>query len=690
MSLDRSELVQYAIERSRIAADRGEDAFFADCDIIAFMLDNCEITLPESNRFFCDVNCREIQNPTVVEMRAAKYRAAFVESQLFDGHEARAYTGDMDFGHTSAQWDSVIGLGIYGLRQRIFEYSEKYKSDTERQLFYRAMGEVYDAALRFMARVADEARKCGKNEMAEGLCALTRRAPQTLFEAMQTSIVYYLLQQAFEGTILRTLGRVDTLFYPYFVREQRAVAERLVLDYVREIDCLRANSNIPFALGGTDADGRDLVNELSYIFVEKYREARTVNTKFHMICSENTPSDIIEACFKAIRAGDNSIVFISDSRVIESLRKIGADRAHAANYHIVGCYECGADEETTCSCNARVNIPKALELALNGGRDMLTGKLIGPVCKLDFDSFDELYTEFLRQLEYLCDGAMNTTDFFEAHYKKLHGSPIFSATFTSALEAGRDVYAGGARYKNSSVNAIGLATATDSLVAINKLVYRDGTLTLSELRELLKNDWVGNEALRLTVKNKFAKFGIGDGEADGVAGHIVDVLARKISGRPNVKGGVYRLGLFSINWRWELGEKCAASADGRRSGEPLSQNTSATFGAEREGATAHLLSVASLDTSNTPNGAIVDIDLHASAVTGENGMRALTSTLKAYFALGGFAVHYNVLNADVLRDAVRDPDLYPNLQVRLCGWNVLFSSLSDREKADFIARSERE
>ena len=147
------------------------------------------------------------------------------------------------------------------------------------------------------------------------------------------------------------------------------------------------------------------------------------------------------------------------------------------------------------------------------------------------------------------------------------------------------------------------------------------------------------------------------------------------------------MGLFSIDWRWELGEKCAASADGRKTGETLSQNSGATFGADREGATAHLLSVASIDSTNTPNGTIADLDLHTSAVRGSNGLRSMVATLKTYFDLGGFAVHYNVLDTQVLREAKAHPDRYPNLQVRLCGWNVLFNTLSEREKDDFIARS---
>ena len=193
----------------------------------------------------------------------------------------------------------------------------------------------------------------------------------------------------------------------------------------------------------------------------------------------------------------------------------------------------------------------------------------------------------------------------------------------------------------------------------------------------------------MLVKNKYPKFGRGDVCTDAIATRIVDSLSDTVSYKPNAKGGKGRLGLFSINWRWDLGEKTAASADGRLSGETLSQNTSASFGADKEGATAHLLSVTRLDTSKTPNGAIVDIDLHSSAVRGENGLNALVTSLKTYFRLGGFSVHYNVLDTETLKDAKINPEKYPNLQVRLCGWNVLFSSLSEAEQDEFIARSIR-
>ena len=685
MSLSREELLNWV--ENHIVLGEGLDILKNDCDIIEFMLDNCEIEIPDHNRFFVKVDCEDVADLVKVK-RIKPFHALPTAAGFQDGIDAFAYTGNCDYSHTNAEWESVISLGIYGLRKRIEKYARTNTANERCRSFYEQEMRVFDAALRFIKRASMKAASCGRSEMASSLLRLTENSPSNLFEALQTSIIYYFLQHFFDGTCLRTMGRIDKLFYPYYVKEDKEEAEKMLFDYVKEIDRLDAPSNIPFALGGTDLDGNDMINELSYAWIATYKKADTTNTKLHLLCSEHTPADIIKTAFRYIREGNNSIVFLSDKRVIEALEKQGIERKDAVNYHVVGCYECGGEGELTCSCNARVNIPKALELALNRGRDMITEKLIGLENDGHFETFDALCREFERQLEYLSKCAMRVTDLYESNYSKIHSAPFLSGTYTSALENGGDLYLDyAARYNNSSLNAVGLATSTDSLASIKKAVFEDKTVTLKEFTEILKSDWKGQEPFRLLVKNKYPKYGQGDIRTDEIAKRTVDVLSDTVSYKPNAKGGSWRLGLFSINWRWRIGQKTAASADGRRSGETLSQNTSASFGADKEGATAHLISAARIDMSKTPNGAIVDIDLHSSAVRGENGITALVSSLKTYFELGGFAVHYNVLDTEVLLDAKKNPEKYPSLQVRLCGWNVLFSTLSEKEKDEFIARS---
>lgn len=671
----------------RMDSRTGADVLTADSEIIEFLLDNCEIEIPSQNRFFVCVDCERLIH-SVWWRRAKPWHSEIEKSELFDGAEALAYTGACDFSHTNTEWQSVISLGIYGLRERIADYAKRSSENPSKVSFYQNLLKCYDAALRFMKRAADKAAELGRGEMADGLLHLCEGKPRNLFEALQVSIVYYTLMHHFEGTYLRTLGRIDKLFYPYYVKEEATAARGLLESYMEEIDRLRAPSNIPFALSGTDEYGNDLTNELSYLWLDVYEKAKTSNTKLHVLCSKKTPEDIIKKALRCVRDGNNSIVFMSDEQVITSLKKQGAEHADAVNYHVVGCYECGAEGELTCSCNARVNVPKALEVALSGGVDMQTGRLIGLRPERATESFDDLVFEFERQLRYFSECAMKITNLYESHYSEIHSSPFLSGAYTSALEKGGDLYCDyTAKYNSSSLNAIGLATATDSLAAIKKLVYEDGVMSLDELVETLKNDWKEKEPLRLLIKNKYPKYGQGNKSVDAIAKRIVDVLSDTVSYKPNVKGGSWRLGLFSIDWRWQFGEKTAASADGRHSAETVSQNTSASFGADKEGATAHLISGASIDTTKTPNGAILDIDLHSSAVRGENGISALLSSLRTYFALGGFAVQYNVMDTEILKDAKRNPEKYPTLQVRLCGWNVLFSSLSEKEKDEFIARS---
>ena len=436
--------------------------FEAECELIISSLLSCEFYKIEKNRFFLGV--RPLSEKTdIFAYKAEKYRNALVSNRAIKGALARAYTGDYDFGHTSACWSDVITLGIWGLRNRIGEYKEKYATK-ENEHFYVALQAVYDAALAFMSRASFFAREVGLYEMSESLLNLTKRSPATLYEAMQTSILYYFLQQYFDNTPLRTMGRVDSLFYHYFEKEDKNEGRNLVFDYLNALDSIKAIANLPFAIGGTDADGKSLANELSFIFLDAYRSLQTKNVKLHFLFSDDMPKALVRNAFECIREGRNGIVFLRDKKVIESLENIGADRCDAVDYHVVGCYECGANGELTCSCNARVNLLKVLEYALSDGVDVLTGDRIGLPVSSDLSGFDALLREYERQLAYLVKCAKDATDVLEMEYKHLHSSPILSATYTSALEKGGDLYCDhAAKYNNSSMNALGLASAADSL-----------------------------------------------------------------------------------------------------------------------------------------------------------------------------------------------------------------------------------
>ncbi len=669
----------------------GEKVTSVDAEIMQFLLANAEITVNEGDDFIFRVNCGGVMQ-SAIDLRLAKiYEGTNEEDEIYHhGRVRRAYSGWYDFGHCTPDWKNVVTLGIGGLKARLENEAERNAN-----AYYPAGVKTLSAVQEFMLRVADKFVAAGNVRTAERMRFLAFNAPQTTYDVLIMLPAFYTLVQFVEGTSIRSLGRMDTLLEPFYVSDiengmmTRAEAKKMIGKFISEIDDLKIGSNLPFAVGGRRSDGSLAASEVSKVLLEEYAALSPANVKIHFLYTEQDDLSLTDIALKSIRNGGNSIVFMNDDIVRVSLEKLGFDNEDATEYSVIGCYEPSAAGEMPCSCNARVNLPKVIEAVINGGNDLETDLPIGLT---DMDaprSYAQFMQNFYAQLDYFARAAMDVTDEKEVLYPLLHSSPLFSSSMDTCVKNGSDVYADyGAKYNSSSVNLQGTANAADAIYAIKKLVYEDETLTLDELKTVLKNNWAGHEKLRLTVKNKFPHYGNNAVEVDRIAADIVSAAARTVNGKPNKKGGCYRLGTFSVDWRFEFGKFTAASADGRLSGEPLSKNTGASFGFDKQGVTAHMLSTCVIDSSDTPNGSVVDIVLHSSATRGEDGLNALKATLTAFCKKGGMAVHYNVLDPKTLRAAQKDPELYPNLQVRLCGWNVLFSSLNKYEQDEFIAKAE--
>ena len=667
----------------------GNDAIYTDSKLTEYIFDNCDIFFTDTSRFFCQTRVADEMYIVYTEVLLKRFDneyASCKDDTVKKLLKTNALEWRFDFGHTSPNWKEILSLGFVGLKNRAEEY-ERQCQDPEKLRFYSALVRVYNAAERFIHRIIVEAKKEGRTEIANGLENLLVSPPQNMFEAFQTLLLYHNMQHFAEHTWIRTFGRVDSLLYPFFSSENEDSAKKMVSDFINEINGHGMSENQPFALGGTDDEGNDLINELSYIFIDEYRKLNPPYVKIHVICTDKTPKDFLMQTLDSVRSGANSICFFGDAALKKALLKLGADEKDVMDYHIDGCYEAGAYGELTSPATARMSIGKAFEYTLHNGIDVFTGYELGLPITEKLDTFEKFYNEFLRQLSHLSDLVKKYVGLMERLYPRLHAGLLFTSTFKEYMEKGVDVFAGfGAKYNNTSICGIGLATVVDSLMAVKKLVYDDKTMTLHELSELMKNNWAGNEKLRLMAKNKFPKYGMADRSVDLYAADLAQNLAKMINKVPNEKGGYYRLGLHSITVRWLMGSTLAATPDGRLAGESTSLNTGASFGADREGITAHILSVTEIDSSNSPNSVTLDLDMHSSMVMGENGLNAMYATLKTYIERGGFSVHYNVLNADVLRAAQKKPEDYPNLQVRLCGWNALFNHLPKNQQDEYIAR----
>jgi formate C-acetyltransferase len=507
------------------------------------------------------------------------------------------------------------------------------------------------------------------------LAALAEGAPQTLHEALQLAYIYHELLEL-DGMAVRSMGRFD-LLYGGFYRADRD-AGRLSREQAKEM--LKYFWMKFFAKSQGKLFGKPFLygpeaNEFSYLAFEAYHELRLVDPKFHVRMSERTPPDFLDQVSRCLQDGCTSMVLVNNDRQTEMLRQHGKTPEDADDYILIGCYEPAVQgQELNCSGAATLNLARGIELTLAAA---------------DYTSFDALLQAYLGVLAAAFGTIADRVRRWERLWPEISPTPLLSGTMESCLDQGLDISEAGARYNTSGCCCIGLADAVDSLAAIEHLVYRDKRCTLAEIREALAANWDGFAELRLTAQNRVPKWGNNDARADRLAVAITAFLGHRINHEPNARGGVFQAALYGIlPTVQQFGKLTGALPNGRRAGEPLTLNTGATVGRDAKGVTSLINSVTKIDLRHFPNGTVLDVMLHPSAVAGEDGRQILMALVRSTFAQGGMAIQCNLFDADCLRQAQRYPERYAGLQVRVCGWNVRFTNLRPEEQDLFIAKAE--
>ncbi len=653
-------------------------------EIIKFILKNVSIGIcPED--FFQDVIDFEprVIGTVIRPLEQEKHEKTI---ELFsDMTDLKYFSGGPDYSHTAPYWKNILTLGLSGLKKR----AENKDGD-----FYKGIVLAYEGAEIFLKRLEILARNENSERMiflADALCSLRKNPPKNIYEALLLMYFFFYFQSDVECTYLRAFGSLDMLLYPFYENDIKSgtftkdQVRTLIRYFIQTLDARKVWANQPFALCGVE--GQDAVNELSYIILEEFISLKPVYTKVHIRYSTAIPEDFILKICESIKENGNSFVFINNTVATEALVKLGQDKKDALDYGIVGCYEIYSQgTEIPCSLNGFINMPKAVEAVIFEGEDALTGKKIFNL-KQNTETFDDFKNAVKEYLLLFINNSIKLTIAQEKGYIKTQFTPFISSTYDSCIEKGLDIYHGGAKYNSSSIPLIGTASVADILYAIKTIVYDEKKVTLSQLKTILKNNWQENEELRHYVLS-LPKYGNNLDCVDAFAREITDFCLNNINGRENGHGGVFRGGTWSIDLRLLFGEKTGASADGRLNGEPLSKNICATNACDKKGVTAHILSASKLDSSIVPDGTVLDLALSHSAVKGIDGSRILKATLDTYMLKGGFAVQYNVLNPEDLKAAQKNPEKYKTLQVRLCGWNVLFNDLTKKEQDEFILQGE--
>ena len=668
-----------------IEARRPEaDHFFLKADMLVYLLDHARISVHPHDPF-AD---RALFGNTLIRIRDIWRRAAAsgpMAEGLSKTHAAvmaHALDGNADFSHVCPDWARIFRLGLSGL------LAEAAAQSTP---FHRACVHIFQAMIRLTLRLAAAADHHNMPEArfaAENLRAVAEHAPESLPQALQLMFLIYYVECEGEGTIIRSLGRADTLLIPFMeadVASGRYTVEE-TLDFFR-IFCCRVSAmnhpnNLPICFGPEDHPWTEKM-------LAAYDELNIYCPKIQLRIHANTPAPLLRRVLSAIRAGRSSYVLLNDDCLIPGLVDLGLAPEHAANYVPVGCYESTAmGTELNCTCTGVINFLKAVEAALYSGTDPVSGALLGADTGWDLPDWPAFEAAVYTQLSTFIQASLERSRLWEAHYPLINPAPLLSGLTETCVQRGTDAYRGGFLYNNSSINCIALGNAVDSMMAIRQAVYEEKWLTLPRLRQALSANWENAEEIRLRLLRACPKYGNGSPEADLCAQSLVHAAAKSINGQRNGRGGFFRMGLFSVDWVHPYGKNINATPDGRFYGDPLSKNLSASRGADKNGPTALANTVASLPARLAPNGAVLDLVLHPTAVQGEAGLAAMEALVRVYMKQGGQGIQMNIFDAETLKKAQLRPEDYAQLQVRVCGWNAYFISLSRAEQDLFIQQAE--
>jgi formate C-acetyltransferase len=407
--------------------------------------------------------------------------------------------------------------------------------------------------------------------------------------------------------------------------------------------------------------------------------------------SSQTPDRFLKAAAKVIRNGYGyPSVFNTDTVVMQQIR-VGKSVEDAREGGTSGCIETGSFGKEAYVLTGYLNVPKVLEVALNNGVDPLTGKRVGPETgdAREFRDFDELYTAFSRQLEYVVDLKIRVNNYIERMYAAHSPAPFLSVVIRDCIENGRDYYDGGPRYNTNYIQCCGIGTVTDSLSAIKTHVFEQKKVSMRILLEALAANFEEHEALRLRLWNKTPFFGNDDDRADNIMRRVYDSLYRTIDGKPNTKGSVYHLNMLSTTCHVYFGKMLGATPNGRYAHLPESDGTSPSHGADRNGPTAVVKSLSKMDQIKS-GGTLLNQRFLPSVLAGDADLDKLVRLIRSYFAMNGHHIQFNVVDTETLRKAQATPDEYRNLLVRVAGYSDYFVDLDADHQEEIISRTEQE
>ncbi len=581
-----------------------------------------------------------------------------------------------------------------------------------------AAGAITDYAGRYAAMLEKLAESEADGLLREELlmlAAICRRvpanAPQTFHEALQHYWFIHL------GVITElnpwdsfNPGRLDQHLIPFFEKGEEdgtlneAIAKEL-------LQCLwikfnnhpappkmgvtaeESSTYTDFALinlGGVKEDGSDGVNRMTGIILDVIREMRLLQPGSMIQVSKKNPDILIHRALDIIRSGFGQPSIFNTDAIIQELLRQGKSIEDARNGGASGCVEAGAFGTEAYILTGYFNLVKILELALNNGFDRRTQTQAGPETgdPRKFGSFEELLDAFAAQLDYFANLKIEGNRKIEKLFCNNLPAPFLSLLTDDCISKGKDYNCGGARYNTSYIQGVGLGSITDCLTALRFHVYDRQTISMSKMLAALEADFKDHENLWEELLFTTPKYGNDDDYADKHATQVFNIFFGAVDGKPCYRGGKHHINLLPTTCHIYFGRVTGAMPDGRKSGAPLSEGISPVQGADTKGPTAVLKSASKIDHIKT-GGTLLNQKFTPSFFDDSESYEKLTALVRSWFRLDGHHIQFNVVSADTLREAQKNPAEYRDLIVRVAGYSDYFNDLGEDLQNEIILRTEQ-
>lgn len=625
--------------------------------------------------------------------------------------------------HASVDYERLLHKGLNGIKEEVdneiknlnltdlnnfakYQFLQAAKITLEAVICF---GKRYAELARSMAgKEVDKKRKAELQKIAEICDRVPANPARNFYEALQSLwLAYIALRIEGLGPGLG-LGRLDQLLYPFYkkdIEEGRLTREKalelieLLLIKINDTVVLMSSvfteqlAGFPtvanITLGGVTPEGKDAVNDLSYLFLDAEKEVGMIIEEIVVRINRNNPDAFLMKACEVNKALTGKFKFLSDDTAIQQMMEDG--KPNARDYVVVGCYTPTVPVYSFSTSCCMVNMGLLLELALNNGVSRLTGEQLGPKVgdARQFKSYDELWEAYKKTVESIVPLGIISTNADRQVYADHSPYPFQSSLYQILIQKGLDITNGGmAPHATQSHGLVGAPNVGDSLAAIKKVVFDDKKITMAKLIDALDKNFKGEQEV-LYLLSQAPKFGNGDEYVDSIVNEVITHFSNEIAKYKGIGGTKHVTAAAAGTGHLGLGQLVGALPDGRKAGEPLSEGgISPHQGRNVKGATATLRSVASLDHLKLTGGSVLNMKLNPSEVKDEAKTRKFVSLLRTFCETGGYLVQFNIVSGDTLRNAQKHPENYRDLLVRVATYSAYFVELSPTLQNDIIARTE--